>query len=276
MKRGEVDGLVKTRSGVEVFTTTRLAKNPGKAPSVVVLFGIACEAGPYAQFQNTLKKLGVSNLGIVAGGQGETHLAALTKRSASPASLPLEKQAGLVIETLDALNLKRPVNIAGLSYGGGLAAMVRKLFPDRIGKLLMVAPLTEAHSSLAMASSSMPFVASSAKAAIRSELMRRYPTIPSVFRDRPRDFYDGVLQQTLGIAGFRLSDVVRDMRDVHLFVGKEDVNSPLVHNRQAYDAIESGSLSHPDPALAAVHQLFNTRPDISGGWIRNVLLRKAG
>ena len=105
--------------------------------------------------------------------------------------------------------------------------------------------------------------------------MRRYPTVPSVLCERPRDFYDGLLQQTLGITGFRLSDVVQDMTDVHLFVGKEDVNPPLAHNKQAYDAIESGSLSHPDPALAAVHQLFITRPDISGGWLRAVLLRKA-
>ncbi len=51
-----------------------------------------------------------------------------------------EELSGWITELLDGLELRGGVNLAGLSYGGSLAADYALRFPERIGKLVLIAP----------------------------------------------------------------------------------------------------------------------------------------
>jgi pimeloyl-ACP methyl ester carboxylesterase len=276
-KKGEFQGFVKTKSGAEVFVSVKLGKNPGANRPVVMLDGIAARYERNTGFENLVKQKDQSIISIYLPGQGET----LAKDSAAGGrsvrnDIQQEDQAKAVIEVLDALGVKEPVGLAGLSYGGAIAAQAEKMFPDRFNKVMLVAPFVESQGKSSPYYSMMnnpwnPWGASMYRSSTKSALERLFPNVPTVLQPHRGAFHEGLFRLTMGLEDFELDDTVKGMEDVHFLVVPKDGASSPEGNKAAFKGARTGSFTMAPPSEAGNHDLVRANGSLVASWIADVM-----
>ncbi len=275
--RGEFTGYVALPSGQEVFVSVKLGKSPEKNPPVVMLDGIAARHERNAAFEKMVKKEGLSMVSIFLPGQGETLAKDMASGGKSLRSdIEQEDQAKVVIGVLDALGIKSPVGIAGLSYGGAIAAQCEKQFPDRFSKVMVVAPYVRSQGSSNPMTAFMnnpfnPFGASMYRSAVKSSLQSLFPASPEVLKSHPGSFHEGLFRLTMGLEDFDLKKTVKGMKDVHFLVVPEDGASPPEHNADAYAGVSTGSFTSAPSKDAGKHDLVRGDGALVADWLANVM-----
>lgn len=276
-KRGEFSGLVTLRSGADVFVSVKLGKNPGANRPVVMLDGVAARYERNATFENLVKAKDQSIITIYLPGQGETLAADRQKRGRSTdRDIEQEDQARTVIEVLDALGVNDPVGIAGLSYGGAIAAQAEKMFPERFSKVMLIAPYVESAGKKSPMYAMMnnpwnPFGAQMYRSAARTMLQQLFPAQPQVLQAYPGAFYDGLYRLTMGLEDFELDDTVKGMDDVHFLVVPEDTASPPEGNAKAYQGAHTATFTSAPASEAGNHDLVRANGQLVATWISDVM-----
>ncbi|QDK36324.1 alpha/beta hydrolase [Bdellovibrio sp. NC01] len=107
-------------------------------PTVILLNGLTYSTLQWERFAQTLLAKGVGVLRYDPYGMGQT----LLRYAPVLAVIPIEDQIRDLHALLQTMNIKGPYNLAGLSYGGGLAAGYAAAYPSEINKLIMMAPFT--------------------------------------------------------------------------------------------------------------------------------------
>lgn len=107
-------------------------------PTVVLLNGLTYSTFSWDKFAESLAAQGFGVLRYDMFGMGRTLLkyAPITDR------IELKEQTGDLKALLDKLGLQK-INLAGLSYGGGIAVAFTYEHPEMINKLILMAPFTE-------------------------------------------------------------------------------------------------------------------------------------
>lgn len=130
------DGFVTLREGHELFV--RYVKPKEKMPTVILLNGLTYTTAEWDDFVAPLvaKGVGIVRYDMFAMGQSLLKYAPIT------ATVPVEDQIKDLNTLLGVLKIKGPYNIAGLSYGGGVAAGFAAAYPSKVKNLIMMAPYT--------------------------------------------------------------------------------------------------------------------------------------
>ncbi len=107
-------------------------------PTIVLLNGLTYSTFTWDRFAQSLANKGYGILRYDMFGMGKTLLkyAPITDR------IELGEQTGDLKALLGKLGLTK-VNIAGLSYGGGIAIAFTYAYPEMVNKLILMAPFTE-------------------------------------------------------------------------------------------------------------------------------------
>jgi pimeloyl-ACP methyl ester carboxylesterase len=275
--RGEFTGFVKIAGGQEVFVSVKLGKNPEKNPPLVMLDGIAARHERNTTFENLVKKEGQSMVAVFLPGQGETLAKDMEAGGKSlRGDIEQEDQARVVVGVLDALGIKSPVGVAGLSYGGAIAAQCEKQFPDRFSKVMVVAPFVRSQSAGNPMTAFMnnpwnPFGASMYRSAVKSTLQQMFPASPEVLKQHRGAFHEGLFRLTMGLEDFDLAKTVKGMKDVHFLVVPEDGASPPEQNAKAYAGIGTGSFQSAPAADAGKHDLVRGNGALVADWLADVM-----
>lgn len=276
-KKGEFKGYVMTKSGVEVYVSVKLGKNPGANRPVVMLDGIAARHERNTSFENLVKKADQSLISIYLPGQGETLAKDMSAGGKSVKNdIQQEDQARAVIEVLDALGVKDPVGVAGLSYGAAIAAQAEKMFPNRFNKVMLVASFVESQGKSspyygAMNNSWNPWGATMYRSAVKSTLEKLFPDSPKVLQPHAGAFHEGLFRLTMGLEDFRLDETVKGMKDVHFLVVPEDGASPPEANAAAYLGAKTGSFTSAPASEAGNHDLVRANGKLVAKWIADVM-----
>lgn len=276
-KRGDFTGYVTTASGQEVFVSIRLGKDPGKRAPLVMLDGIAAGYDRNTDFEKLLKKEGQSVISVFLAGQGETLLADVKRGGTSLSDdIQQEQQAATVVEVLDALGIKAPVGIGGLSYGGAIAAQCEKQFPDRFSNVLLTASFQRSeglrNGSAALLNNPWnPFGPAMYRAGVRAGLGSIFKGTPPLFKDHPRAFQDGLYRLTMGLEDFSLQETVKGMKNVHFLVVPEDGASPPEENRAAFKGVSTGSFKVAPKKDSGKHDLVRGNGKLVAQWMAQVM-----
>lgn len=276
-KKGEFQGFVKTKSGVEVFVSVKLGKNPGANRPVVMLDGVAARYERNTGFENLVKQKDQSLISIYLPGQGETLAKDVATGSRSVRNdIQQEDQAKAVIEVLDALGVKDPVGIAGLSYGGAIAAQAEKMFPDRFNKVMLIAPYVESAGKSSPYYSMMnnpwnPWGASMYRSSTKASLEQLFPNVPTVLQPHPGAFHEGLFRLTMGLEDFELDETVKGMEDVHFLVVPRDTASSPAGNEAAFKGAKTGSYTMAPPSEAGNHDLVRANGSLVASWVADVM-----
>lgn len=275
--RGDFTGYLKIAGGQEVFVSVRLAKDAAKNPPMVMLDGIAARYERNTSFEEKVKKQNQSIISIYLPGQGETLARDMAAGGRSVrGDIEQEDQAKVVIGVLDALGIKAPVGVAGLSYGGAIAAQCEKQFPDRFSKVMVVAPYVRSQASgnpwTAMMNNPWnPWGAMMYRSAAKNALQEMFPTPPEVLKPHPGAFHEGLFRLTMGLEDFDLKKTVKGMRDVHFLVVPEDGASPPEANADAYRGAATGSFTSAPSKDAGKHDLVRGDTALVASWLADVM-----
>jgi pimeloyl-ACP methyl ester carboxylesterase len=151
---GEGVHNIRTSDGTEISVDVMLGSNPANSRPFVYLSGIAARQGGSAEdpFLDAIRAAGHTVIKVMLPGQGETLANDIEHSGGDSINQPPPgfvsdddqimpaAQAQAVIDVLDALGIRQPVDIGGISYGGAISAATAASFPDRIGKTILLAP----------------------------------------------------------------------------------------------------------------------------------------
>lgn len=132
------EGFVKVRGGRDLYVDF-LKPAPGK-PIIVLSNGLTYRTAIWDSFVKQLKGHGIGILRYDPVGMGET-----MKRYGPPQEgVQLSEQARDLNSLLISLDIKNPIHLVGLSYGGAVSTVFAAMYPNRIASLILMAPFTAA------------------------------------------------------------------------------------------------------------------------------------
>lgn len=277
-KRGDFNGYVKTASGADVYVSVKLAKNAATNRPMVLLDGVAARYDRNSAFEKLVTAKDQSIISIFLPGQGETLAKDMEKGGRSIRNdIEQEQQAKTVIEVLDALGVKDPVGVLGLSYGGAIAAQAEKQYPNRFNKVMLVAPYVKSEGksspyyNMMMNNPWNPFGPSMYRAAAKSTLEKTFNYEPEVLQKFPGAFHEGLLRLSMGLEDFELADVVKGMEDVHWLVVPGDGASDPNQNAEAFKGAKTGSFVMAPNTDAGKHDLIRGDGALVATWAADVM-----
>ena len=107
--------------------------------TVVLLHGLTYTTRQWKSFINELRKRGLGVVTYDMRGMGQS----LLKYAPIKSIIPITNQADDLKVLLRNLNLPKPYNIIGLSYGGGVGFNFAVKFPKLVKNLILMAPYTK-------------------------------------------------------------------------------------------------------------------------------------
>lgn len=125
-------------SSTKELYTEYYAPQEGK-PTVVLLHGLTYTTLQWRKFITELTALGIGVVCYDMEGMGQT----LLKYAPIKSIIPITNQITDLHILLKNLKLKKPYNIIGLSYGGGVAVGYAVKYPKNVGNLILMAPYTK-------------------------------------------------------------------------------------------------------------------------------------
>ncbi len=133
----EMKGFVQISNGRKLYVDWIKAQ-PGK-DTLVLLNGLTYETTSWNQFVQQFQATGYGIFRYDPVGMGQT----LAAYGPVQAPIMIENQAMDLNLLTNAVGLTGKLNLLGLSYGGGLAIVFAGLYPQRIGKAILMCPYTE-------------------------------------------------------------------------------------------------------------------------------------
>lgn len=128
--------FVRISADKEVFVDWDYAK-PG-SPTVILLNGLTYSTRNWDKLRDSLLAVGIGVLRYDMAGHGQT----LLKYAPITEEVTGEQQAQDLNALLNVLKVKGPLNLVGLSYGGAIGMIYSQLFPEQVGRLILMAPFT--------------------------------------------------------------------------------------------------------------------------------------
>ena len=190
---------------------------------------------------------------------------------------------GQLLELLDALNLKEPVDLAGYSFGGGIVADFADRYPQRVRRLALISPVVYNFKT--------PRIF---RIPVIGEILARFIGIRTVTK-RANTMYEGTpsaehnsalfVKQTT-FKGFQdsllsmiRSDAIGDYRDSYESVGKQKRSVLLIwgsHDTEIpEDVIKTARKLIPHVQFHAIpdagHNIVFQKPELLSGIINNFL-----
>lgn len=281
--RGNFDGYVKTASGVEAFVRIRVGRNADTRPPLVYLDGLNGAADRGKHLDELADVDGITVVSIAMIGQGETLVRDVDKHGGKSIAHDIdpEDQVKLVLESLDELGVKGPVNLAGLSYGGGIAARIKHEAPERVAKLLLAAPYTVSAFQQDPVRMGIAAVMNNPFNPLGSMIYRTAATsalamsamAPKPIRtiEEHVAYVHALEKLTMGMEKFNLSEELKGVKDVHMLTVPFDPIVPPAIAHAAHDKAASGSYTQADWFDTLAHDLIDWRPSTLVKWMREVL-----
>jgi pimeloyl-ACP methyl ester carboxylesterase len=277
---GAFRGFVQTPKG-DVWVAIKPANTEAgrSAPPLVYTGGLATWGDRVDGAADTLRnETGRSTIGIVLPGQAETLDRDVNRTGGKSLKQGFtdESQAEAVVQVLDALGVKKPVDVAGLSYGGAVAAALKKNHPERVNQTFLIAPHVRSVSRFDGREGSWQLAQSNpvgrlAYRASSQALLNATFALFSTFREHPVEFLKGVGELTHGVDRLQLENTVAGQEDVHILVAEGDRISPPKYNRKAIEAAGRGStLTMAPDSLRGQHDLIRAGLPEVAKWIAGI------
>jgi pimeloyl-ACP methyl ester carboxylesterase len=277
-KRGDFDGYVRTASGADVYVSIKLAKNAATTEPMVLLDGIAARFDRNASFEQMVQSKNQSIITVFLPGQGETLAKDMDKGGRSiDHDISPKDQAKAVVEVLDALGVKDPVGVMGLSYGGAIAGAAHHEFPQRFDKALLVAPFFQSEGKSSPFYDMMnhnpfnPFGPMMYREAAKVTLAQTFNYVPDVLQKYGGAFQDALFHLSMGLEDFELPNAVKGDENVHFLVVPGDTASNPNDDVKAFEGAKTGSFMLAPAQDAGKHDLIRGDGALVATWAADVM-----
>jgi len=271
-------GFVKIRADRELYVDWQKAKE--YQPTVVLINGLTYSTKQWDRFAAELSKYGVGILRYDPIGMGQTllHYAPIMN------VIPVKEQAEDLQSLLATLQVPKPYNLLGLSYGGGLAMVFCQQYAESVGRLILIAPYTEPlpqqdqwiKAQIANIRQTEPWNKTSDDDLydyfLRNLIYATYPAAEPIVSENPFKL-EGIFRMVQGIRKWSAPEAFKSFppASVHLLVAGADqyIQRPVLLNFW---------MSTPEAARASFiliqnseHKIPEATPRFSAAWVNEIL-----
>ena len=271
-------GYVQIRTARQLWVDWSYAK-PGK-PTVVLLNGVTYSTWQWDAFAQQLIEQGIGVVRFEPRGMG------MTLRLHAPvlSNIEIQEQAKDLHDLVQTLKLQTPLNLVGLSYGGGLAFYYASMYPQDVGRLIAMAPYTEPikaqdewiKSQIWLTRQTQPWNLSSDDALyeffFRQIVYWTYPYAEPVTLANPFKL-EGIVRLGLGIRKFRASDVASSFpaHSIHLVIAGKDQYIPRSILEDFWSHVPESARASKMVIGSSGHKVPEEAPKFSAAWVMEIL-----
>lgn len=237
--------------------------------TVVLLNGLNYTTDHWSKLVVELTKKGLGVLRYDMDGMGKT----LIRQGIQFAPYKVSDQVDDLNQLLKTIRLKAPYNIAGLSYGGGIASAFTHKYPSSVKKVILMAPYTEAleqtdaylNFQVALARFYFPFNPATNDEIYDYYLQQYcYSTYPI---DDPSILtipygLEGLFRLTQGIRKYKVYDEIERFpaKSVHLMIAEFDQLIPRQTLTKFWDAIPEHARASLTILKDSTHKIPEVKP----------------
>lgn len=271
-------GFVKIESVRSLYVDWQQGQ-PGK-PVVVLLNGLTYETTAWDSFVAQLAPYGYSILRYDPRGMGET----LEKEGGVSEPIAIEDQARDLDLLTKKMGIEGPLNLVGLSYGGGLAIAFAGAYPDRVGRAILMSPFTEPVASqdawirnqIAVTRTMFPFNPATDEELyvyfLRQNVYTIFPlTEPSMLSSPLKP--EAVFQMTQGVRLFDMLAASQNFpaKSVFLVTAAEDqyIQQPVF--KAFWEQLPASSRASWLSIDFSEHKIPEAFPVFAAGWVDHIL-----
>lgn len=271
-------GYVKVREDRELYVDWSYAK--AGQPTVVLLNGVTYSTEQWSRFAQQLIDQGIGVLRFDPRGMGKT----LLLHAPVMADIKIEDQARDMHDLLEILKVPKPLNLIGLSYGGGLAFFYASVYPQEVGNLIALAPYTEpikAQNDWILAQiwytrQVEPWNIASDDDLyaffFRQVVYSTYPLAEPISIENPFKL-EGILRMGLGIRKFHASEVVSlfPAKSLHLVIAGRDHVIPRAVLEDFWSKVPASVRATKLIIGNSGHKVPEDVPKFSASWVMEIL-----
>lgn len=271
-------GFVKVRIDRQLYYEYEAPQN--NQPTVVLLNGLTYGTEQYAGLAKSLVKKGIGVLRFDFDGMGKT----LLKYGPAVNPFPVEQQASDLKTLLSVLNISKPYNLMGLSYGGGVLAYFAMKYPQLVDNLIMVSPYTQPLASQEQWIKSQIWLTRQTQPWNRATddelydfflheiIYATYPQAEPIVLEHPFKL-EAIFNLIRGIRKFVPIEVAAEMPKVqlHLVVAGLDQYIPQEVLENYWKALPQSNKMSRLQVLGVEHKITEVVPGFMASWITEIL-----
>lgn len=250
-------------------------------PTVILLNGLTYTTLQFEAFTRPLLAKGIGVLRYDPYGMGQT----LLKYAPIVAVIPIEDQVNDLEALLLSMKIPAPYNLAGLSYGGGLAAAFTATYPDQVGKMIMMSPFTRPLDSqdatikaeVAATRAMYPYNPYSDDELydyfLRQNVYTTYPAAEPIVLENPYKL-EAVFRLAQGIRHFSAENVTASIPAgaLHLMQARQDQYIPQNVFQDYWDKVPAAARASRVFVNGSEHKMVEAVPLFTSGWVYEILM----
>ena len=250
-------------------------------PTVILLNGLTYSTVQWDPFVKALRTKGVGVFRYDMYGMGQT----LLKYAPMTDVILPQNQITDLKALLTNFGMAAPYNIAGLSYGGGIAAGYAALYPEDIQNLIMMSPFTEPLSSQVnminqeIASTRLMFPYNPASDDelydyfLKQIVYMTYPSAEPNVVDNPY-ILEAVFRMAQGMRNFIPLKSAASLRvkALHLMVADKDQYIPQAVFDTYWNAVPVTSRASEIHIADSEHKMDQAVPNFASDWVYQILV----
>ncbi len=249
-------------------------------PTVILLNGLTYSTRQWDKMTAVLKKMGLGVLRYDMTGMGKT----LLKYGLRSEPYYYANQVLELDNLLTTLNIAKPYHIAGLSYGGGIAAAYSYKYPQKIKNAILMAPYTAPlagqdqwiKTQISVTRAMFPANPYSNEELydyfLRQICYSTYPSLEPIVLENPLKL-EATFRLTQGIRKFNALDEVNRFpnNSVHLIIAKKDQYIPQAVLDGFWDALPLKARASRIYIEGSEHKIPEAVPQIAAEIILKII-----
>lgn len=274
-------GFVQIRDDQRLWVEHRKAQN-GK-PTLFFANGLTWSTREWKPLIHALDKLD-PDLGVVLydmQGMGNT----LLDKTPVTWEIPFDSQVRDLKALVDAMSIKGPKVLAGLSYGGAVTLEYLARYPDDFDKAIAMAPFLERlpdqdqwiRKMIQWTRKMFPFNPHTDEELydywLRVLIYNTYPAAEPIILENPYKM-EAIFRMVKGAKDWRALDIAKKLPKgkLHLLAGQEDPFVRLPWLETFWQAVPESARASFLILMNTTHKLPQDRPEIVAAWMMHILM----
>lgn len=271
-------GFVKIAKDRELYVDYQ--KPVGSRPTVVLLNGLTYKVESWDAFTRALQGDGIGVLRYDMQGQGRSllRIAPLTR------NIDYREQVEDLALLLDALRIRGPVHLVGLSYGGAIGLGYSTRFPARVASLVLmapfVAPLKAQDDWIRLQVQQARILNPSNPASyddlydffLRIMVFATYPAAEPVVMENPFKL-EATYRLTQGVRKFNATEIMPQLptEKIHLVIARQDQYVGNSVHDEFWDKLPPRTRSSRLYIEGSEHKIPEVVPGFAATWVRRIV-----
>lgn len=250
-------------------------------PVVVLLNGLTYRVGIWDEFVESLhKQAGIGILRYDMVGQGAT----LLRYAPQLTPIPLANQTEDLAHLLDLLEIKQPVHLVALSYGGAVGMDFSIKFPHKVANLILLAPYVAPlkaqdqwiKSQVQQARNANPLNPATDDELydffLRQFIYSAYPSVEPIVLENPFKL-EATFRLVQGVRKFIAKDVAHLLpaKKVHLIQAGADQYIPRETHEEFWNNVTRSAQMSRLIIRGSEHKIPESTPKYAAAWVRLIL-----